>query len=805
MNSNRSLTSETERTSAISAIAYDVEIILANDELETLLEDLEELQVNGQFPQNLQFIDAFYDEETSVSGVAFRDIDTGEVILGYAGTNSGTSDEGYRKDLETNYLTAITGHGPTSNRKTAIDSFITHLEEVHDIEQIDIVTGHSLGGNLAAITSLEYSIPETITYNASPITVNSSLVTLFLPAVVILVESGNQFTISKRFAERYVNRLLYKRQATDHEGNMINIVTNNDLLTNVSDSFRGFHPGEVHTLNTNTGHGIDTLLDPKTQEHIKKIFQLFEGKSHQQNSFAIDFDGDGKIDLRLTEDRLAFQNLFVDGENSGGWQSSIEVSEETLLTLSTQLKRVKEEDLGWIKEAVKQCITQNEAVKSRKNKREDTLIDSVIKRLKEELLDQLIVELDESFGKLESHVNLMMNAQDYSEPHRVIAQFTGDRDWFLDGMFLDEWRIRTKITNVQFAAEELERTINNASQLLESYYTADRPSIYRQDASSTAGEALLHVTNQFESAIHQVFDGTGLREGTADGIVHALENVLAVQLDNVYELEKGTDCLRQITQGMGENFSNMDQWLGQQIKNNEMKNFSPVQPLSSSFDHYLKDSAILSDVATLEKALNQQVDERSLELAKTIESQYEKVLEDVKSFSLNLADAVENLNQRVIEVQRLFGQRVQSREKVTLYASELPKMVSHGSLFSFVSFEYREVLNDIRRTFPKLEDRFRDTGITASMFLENIHYLRDFLKQVTKEAVYHSMDLENIVIAQHGIRLMLERMIFELVYVNQQLKNELKGASAETLFSRLEQLVTLNEHFYEKIINCFGE
>ena len=38
-------------------------------------------------PQNLAYLDDFYDKSTGTSGVAFRDKATGEVIVAYTGTN----------------------------------------------------------------------------------------------------------------------------------------------------------------------------------------------------------------------------------------------------------------------------------------------------------------------------------------------------------------------------------------------------------------------------------------------------------------------------------------------------------------------------------------------------------------------------------------------------------------------------------------------------------------------------------------------------------------------------------------------
>ena len=43
--------------------------------------------INSTYPEKLEYLDDFYDKDTGSSGTAFKDKDTGEVILAYTGTN----------------------------------------------------------------------------------------------------------------------------------------------------------------------------------------------------------------------------------------------------------------------------------------------------------------------------------------------------------------------------------------------------------------------------------------------------------------------------------------------------------------------------------------------------------------------------------------------------------------------------------------------------------------------------------------------------------------------------------------------
>ena len=43
--------------------------------------------MEGTYPEKLEYLDDFYDKDTGSSGTAFKDKDTGEVILAYTGSN----------------------------------------------------------------------------------------------------------------------------------------------------------------------------------------------------------------------------------------------------------------------------------------------------------------------------------------------------------------------------------------------------------------------------------------------------------------------------------------------------------------------------------------------------------------------------------------------------------------------------------------------------------------------------------------------------------------------------------------------
>ncbi|MGL4654768.1 MAG: hypothetical protein ACRCWM_02615 [Sarcina sp.] len=78
-----------ENTSFISNIVYEIENMLSKGTSTEKIKDyIIALQKDGEFPENLELAEMFFDENTSIGACAFVDINTGETIVGFAGTNS---------------------------------------------------------------------------------------------------------------------------------------------------------------------------------------------------------------------------------------------------------------------------------------------------------------------------------------------------------------------------------------------------------------------------------------------------------------------------------------------------------------------------------------------------------------------------------------------------------------------------------------------------------------------------------------------------------------------------------------------
>ena len=118
-----------ENTSQIATIAYKIETWKYQGfSLEEIKEEIKDLQDNDKFPENLQLIDAYLGEE-GTSGCAFLDINTGEVVVGFAGTNKEPGDSEFGKDVAADITIGVNGLTPDGEYLKEANEFIKGLED----------------------------------------------------------------------------------------------------------------------------------------------------------------------------------------------------------------------------------------------------------------------------------------------------------------------------------------------------------------------------------------------------------------------------------------------------------------------------------------------------------------------------------------------------------------------------------------------------------------------------------------------------------------------------------------------------
>ena len=218
-------------------------------EIDDTVDLLREAQSKKTIPDNLEYLDDFYDKRTGTSGTAFRDKNTGKIIVSYTGTN-----------LDGNKWTDIYADASGIFLGTGIHyppafKFYEKLAEKYGAENL-IPTGHSLGGNVAMRVALRYNSKMAIVYNPAP-----------------LYMKGVQIKISPIVSQN-INQI--NEDIANYTGRIVRIVAENDPLTNISEAFNGVFVGDKFTLPISSEHGLDPIVE--NAEQVAKILRIINAE-----------------------------------------------------------------------------------------------------------------------------------------------------------------------------------------------------------------------------------------------------------------------------------------------------------------------------------------------------------------------------------------------------------------------------------------------------------------------------------------------------------------------------------------------
>ncbi len=219
------------KSAYIADISYEIENLLymGNDNND-IINEVEKLKIDNDFPSNLEYVDAYYDSFFGSSGCAFLDTTTGETIIGFAGTNFNSGIGRGVQDVITDVVgLGVTGIHPKRIYMNKANTFIKELKD--DGYNITQVTGHSLGGALCTIAGINHNIPLIVTYNGAPL--------YGLPTAHL---TGTTYSLDK----------LYK----NYNGEIIRFVSDKDWLNSLSDGINGLYFGTEYMIDNGQGHDM---------------------------------------------------------------------------------------------------------------------------------------------------------------------------------------------------------------------------------------------------------------------------------------------------------------------------------------------------------------------------------------------------------------------------------------------------------------------------------------------------------------------------------------------------------------------
>ena len=753
--------------------------------------------ITGTYSEKLEYLDDFYDKNTGSSGTAFKDKDTGEVILAYTGTNP--DNDKWNDAVKTDFGRIALGLGAGH-----VDSAREFYEKTRAEYGDDIIlTGHSLGGNLAQWIALYYNVQKTIIYNPAPLHISSD-------NIVNVVDKLTEDTIIRTFGSlepaKFVSRQLQPTQEESLEkimkleetftGQVLRIQSESDILTMVAYALKGKYIGREYFL-TNAGiHNLSDIIDSKeARKEIEKITNqiLFQKVN-------IDIDGDGKIDVRLGELDLKRKNLLNDKASIASGEK-IQLNPEVLKTLSNNIQTRVLGDLETIKRITKLCIEKNNKVGMDFNKRKEQVSESIREEFNSAQIPFILDALKDSIGEIIKNKDILESLQKTYELR--MDQFPSDKKVLVDRVELDPTEYNRQLLRLRNESERLlNHCIKERADDMSSYFEK-RPTIlksWQEIESSTK-----HLLEESD----KTFEGDGLRTGKEDGISQSLKQVLEVAGKNIGELEKQLQNTAELTQGLAENFEEQDRWIGTKLQQGTFVGSNPVKNMPQSYKAYLERDEIFDDVKDVIQAFDKQVEKRSKEYANKVT---QIMGESLSSFSKGLESWIKlvmNLESTVKKVIENYGKAVLLEEHIenSMITKEISTRIINWGKFKQLYPEAVIIgIEGVQEKVISNKSKIVQIIYTTESTKSNLSYLEPNLKKIVEEGVYKSFDLDEIVNSQKIVKRIIEKSQSEIKYVKEHIGTEgMSGEAIKALNQKLEEVNRSLEYYKMFIGDCFGD
>ncbi|WP_373105420.1 SA1320 family protein [Gemella morbillorum] len=753
--------------------------------------------INSTYPEKLEYLDDFYDKDTGSSGTAFKDKDTGEVILAYTGTNfkSNLWNDGIKTDIGRIGLGLGDGHVNPARK---------FYEKIRAEYGDDIIlTGHSLGGNLAQWIALYYNVQKTIIYNPAPLHISSD-------NIVDVLDKLTKDTIIRTFGSlepaKFVSRQLQPIQEEYLEkimkleetftGQVLRIQSESDLLTMVASALKGKYIGREYFL-TNAGtHSLSEIIDSEdARKEIEKITNqiLFQKVN-------IDIDGDGKIDVRLGELDLKRKNLLNDKASIASGEK-IQLNPEVLKTLSNNIQTRVLGDLETIKRITKLCIEKNNKVGMDFNKRKEQVSESVREELNNAQIPLILDVLKDSIGEIIKNKDILESLQKTYELR--MDQFPSDKKVLVDRVELDPTEYNRQLLRLRNESERLlNHCIKERADDMSSYFEK-RPTILK------SWQGIESSTKHLLEESDKTFEGDGLRTGKEDGISQSLKQVLEVAGKNIEELEKQLQNTAELTQGLAENFEEQDRWIGAKLQQGVFIGSNPVKNMPQSYKAYLERDEIFDDVKDVIQAFDKQVEKRSKEYANKVT---QIMGESLSSFSKGLESWIKrviNLESIVKKVIGNYGKTVLLEEYIenSMITKEISTRIINWGKFKQLYPEAVIIgIEGVQEKVISNKSKIVQVIYTTESTKSNLSYLEPNLKKIIEEGVYKAFDLDEIVNSQKIVKSIIEKSQSEIKYVKEHIGTEgMSGEAIKALNQKLEEVNRSLEYYKMFIGDCFGD
>lgn len=724
---------------------------------------------NYNIPSNMEYLEDMHDSGTGTSGTVFRNRDTGEIILAYTGTNFQSE---LLKDGITDFTEVLTVGG--SHYKPAFE-FYEHVRAKYGNNIV--LTGHSLGGNIAQRVALEYNVPKTVVYNSAPIYMSG-------------VPVGGT---TERPSLKNKDSVLKERERIDelekkYTGETIRIRSEHDAVS----VLRGKHLGKEYVLSDGGFHFMSTILDSEVgMEEIEKIT-----KHMNKNVVTLDVNKDGITDIRLNKLDLSAKNLFSgNGEYVPVKGEKIQLNPSVLRNIANNLRSGVLSDLEFIKKINGLCIEKNQKTRFDFEKRKDYAADRLKREFNNAGVPQVLDNLRDSVGQIIRSKSVLEGVE--KTPRLKLGEipsderpYVGDKDLF--GMH----RYNVDLYDLAGSVRVLLEQCNKEETHKITDFFQGRPTIIK------AWREIEEHTKKLLDESEKTLEGDGLRTGKEDGISQSLTTVLDVAEKNIGELEKVVSNTAEMFQSLADSFETQDNWIGDNLKNGRFVGSLPERKIPRNYRQYLSRDGIFDDVKDVLHAFERQVDKRSGEFSKKISELFNESFGNFEGGLENWYGSAVWFEKHILQVSQNSKLDVEVEKR---NEDNKGKKRYWGKLIRLYPESIKNLIITAESTIIPAKRKIGQAIETSKAVKNNLSSLEPQVKEIVKESVYKDLELYEIVSSQKLIAQISNKIVQELNYVLKHINSE--GMSGEAIIAIRAKVKDSEKSFnyYGRFIgDCFG-
>ena len=735
------------------------------------------------------------------------EVDTSQIVIAYAGTDfkdqldRGTDIQqviqGKKSPLEFYEMQNPSQHRlPSARNKFAVDptmlstkklvttnqletseKFAEKIREEYPYSDINF-TGHSLGGYMAIRSAIKNKSKATVFNAPDPAnTLSKDEIKFALKNPGLIKNYRNPRDTIGNFGGNRLGTAIYVDSVINNHG-----LTGLGFLTSLVNTY--------HSLASWTNFDNEGNLVDKNGKAVKKVI-LEE----------LDVENDGKVDFKINVENWYPEKLFAPKyikKVSGSWE--IKINHESLQSLSGELKN-SIADLEMALSILTRAESYNNELSSRKENRKETLGQYVADHLKQIQVLDMIGKIDSFFADLETKKG-------------KYAEFSGYSGRYFSSKFIEEElnnKVFIKENGGRFEYYEISRNLTDVGDSSQGVLsnirkTANVPpvggkgSIVSMSLRSSIGRLGESVINGFEGRIRASFRGENNRSSFDDGIVDALKEIIQVEKKNVQTLINCFQYMNSTVQLTNYSFNSSDKDLGNKLKANEevVGNYQ-VPALAVDYNTFLNQSGVFDDVAVV-KAFDNQVDTRTKELSKDMQSKLGDYFQQAKVFMQGSLDSVRR--------NKDYAEKVVADYPVQIYYNERIEEVifeNEKKYYGSVEGEVRQSggIKELAQIGAQLVEKHQSTLDNIDIVNEGLSQIEGLLQDSLEELIYGYDNLSGILKAHNIVSQILAKINTQATVFN-DLLNKNTGQTINGLNGRLEEILNITNNVNTMIDDCFG-